>query len=98
MMQLSNLDADEERIKEELFLLLSFFILTFEFRSLSIKSVIVRNKSNFIELMKEFFENTEDDDSKNLMTALINKLNNIKIRLPSESKILINGKQKSETK
>jgi hypothetical protein len=32
MQQLGNLSDDEERIKEELFLLLSFFILTFEHR------------------------------------------------------------------
>ena len=32
MQQLGDLSDDEERIKEELFLLLSFFILTFEHR------------------------------------------------------------------
>lgn len=32
MIQLGNLNDDEERIKEELLLLLSFFILTFEHR------------------------------------------------------------------
>ena len=48
MMQLVNLHDDEERIKEELFLLLSFFILTYEHRDISIKNVIISNKENFI--------------------------------------------------
>jgi hypothetical protein len=35
---------EEERIKEELFLLLSFFILTYELRVEKIRTIISRNK------------------------------------------------------
>ena len=42
---------EEERIKEELFLLLSFFILTFELRGEKIRSIISRNKQNFLTLI-----------------------------------------------
>ena len=51
MEQLVNVPDDEERIKEELFLLLSFFILTFEYRTDKIKSIIFRNRENFILLI-----------------------------------------------
>lgn len=42
--------------------------------------------------MQDFSNNSEDEDSKNLMNALISKLNNIKVRSPTESKLLRNGK------
>ena len=51
MIAIGNLEDDEARIKEELFLLLSFFILTYEHRNQSIKTVIRNNKSNFIQIM-----------------------------------------------
>jgi len=44
MEQLVQVPDEEERIKEELFLLLSFFILTYEHRSNKIKSILFRNK------------------------------------------------------
>ena len=54
MQQLGSLSDDEERIKEELFLLLSFFILTFEHRQDRIKNIILKNKSNFISIIADF--------------------------------------------
>ena len=44
MEQLVQVPDEEERIKEELFLLLSFFILTFELRAEKIKSILFRNR------------------------------------------------------
>lgn len=44
MEQLVQIPDEEERIKEELFLLLSFFILTFELRADKIKQVLFRNR------------------------------------------------------
>ena len=40
MQQLGSVSDDNERIKEELFLLLSFFILTFEYRAEKIQHII----------------------------------------------------------
>jgi hypothetical protein len=54
MQQLGSLSDDEERIKEELFLLLSFFILTFEHRKDHIKNIILKNKTNFISIISDF--------------------------------------------
>lgn len=44
MEQLVEVPDEEEKIKEELFLLLSYFILTFEHRVDKIKTVIFRNR------------------------------------------------------
>lgn len=52
--QLGSLSDDEERIKEELFLLLSFFILTFEKRQEAIQDAIKKNKANIVGLIQEF--------------------------------------------
>ena len=54
MIQLGNLNDDEERIKEEVLLLLSFFILTFEHRTNKIRSIIMKNTSLFIKVMEDF--------------------------------------------
>jgi hypothetical protein len=63
MQQLGNLSDDEERIKEELFLLLSFFILTFEHRHERIRNIILKNKSNFISIIADFRQKVEDEDT-----------------------------------
>lgn len=68
---------EEERIKEELFLLLSFFILTFELRTDKIKSILYRNRENFQTLIDDFREKVEEEDTQQLMEALSYKLNNL---------------------
>ena len=51
MQQLGNLSDDEDRIREELFLILSFFILTFENRQDLIKKIIFKKmKTDIIVL------------------------------------------------
>ena len=54
MMQLGTSADGQERIKEELFLLLSFFILTFEYRKHRIRNMIVKNKRNLVGLIEDF--------------------------------------------
>jgi len=77
MQQLGDLSDDEERIKEELFLLLSFFILTFEHRQDRIKNIILKNKSNFISIISDFRQKVEDEDTQSLLDALASKLTHI---------------------
>tara|TARA_B110001450_G_C17543000_1_gene449397 strand:+ start:363 stop:782 length:420 start_codon:yes stop_codon:yes gene_type:complete len=77
MIHLGNLSDDEERIKEELLLLLSFFILTFEHRGSQIKKIIIRNSALFVTVMEDFNAKTDDEETKNLINALTSKLNNI---------------------
>jgi len=74
MIQLGNLSDEEERIKEELLLLLSFFILTFEHRDAKIKNIIMKNTGLFLEMMEDFSTKTEDEETKNLISALTSKL------------------------
>lgn len=64
MEQLVQVPDEEERIKEELFLLLSFFILTFELRADRIKSIIFRNKQNFLTLIDDFREKVDEEDTQ----------------------------------
>ena len=71
------MNDDEERIKEELLLLLSFFILTFEHRDAKIKNIIIRNIALLITVMEDFNTKTEDEETKNLINALTSKLKNI---------------------
>ena len=48
MIQISKTDdVSESKNKEQLFLLLSFFILTFEYRRETIKTMIFNNRDNF---------------------------------------------------
>jgi len=48
MIQISKTDdVSECKYKEQLFLVLSFFILTFEYRRDSIKAMIYKNRENF---------------------------------------------------
>lgn len=55
MMQISIVsDESEQKIKEELFLLISFFILTFEYRRDTIKTMIYKNRENFYQLIEKF--------------------------------------------
>jgi hypothetical protein len=77
MIHLGNLSDDEERIKEELLLLLSFFILTFEHRDPQIKKIIIRNSALFVTVMEDFNAKTDCEETKNLINALTSKLNNI---------------------
>lgn len=48
------LSEEEERIKEELFTLLSFFILTYDYRVDRIKEIIFRNKTNLLTVIDDF--------------------------------------------
>ena len=74
---MGDLSDDEERIKEELFLLLSFFILTFEHRQDRIKNIILKNKNNFISIISDFRQKVEDEDTQSLLDALASKLTHI---------------------
>ena len=69
MQQLGQMD-EMERIKEELFLLLSFFVLTFEHRGQRIQNIITKNKANFESIINDFSSKVEDEDTKQLLDAL----------------------------
>jgi len=77
MQQLGNLSDDEDRIREELFLILSFFILTFENRQDLIKKIIFKNRQNLFNLIDDFRNKSEDEDTQSLLDALEHKLKNI---------------------
>lgn len=77
MQQLGSLSDDEERIKEELFLLLSFFILTLGKRADRIRNIIKKNKENLISIIAEFKQKVEDEDTQQLMEVLISTLENL---------------------
>ena len=52
MIQISKTDdVSECKYKEQLFLVLSFFIHTFEYRRDSIKAMIYKNRENFYQLI-----------------------------------------------
>lgn len=61
---MGSLSDDEERIKEELFLLLSFFIMTFDRREDKIKNIIKKNKENLTSIISDFGVKAEDSDTK----------------------------------
>ena len=77
MQQLGNLSDDEDRTREELFLILSFFILTFENRQDLIKKIIFKNRQNLFNLIDDFRNKSEDEDTQSLLDALEHKLKNI---------------------
>ena len=77
MQQLGNLSEEETRIKEELFMLLYFFIMTFEKRQDRIRNIILKNKENLVTIIQEFEEITTEDENKNLMQTMLDKLDNI---------------------
>lgn len=71
MIQISRTDdVSEGKNKEQLFLLLSFFILTFEYRRETIKTMIYNNRENFYQLIDQFDATVDDEDASNLLTAL----------------------------
>lgn len=74
---MGNCTDDDERIKEELFLLLSFFIMTFEKRAYPIQNIILKNKANLIGIIDDFKSVAEDEDTKSLMQVLIDNLQSI---------------------
>lgn len=86
MVQISTVNEDsEQKIKEELFLLLSFFILTFEYRILTIKTIIYNNRQNFYELIDQFNATIDEEDSGNediinLLEALKQKLEGLELQ------------------
>jgi len=57
-------NATESKIKEELFLLLSFFILTYEYRIVSIQSLLFKNRDNFYSLIGEFKADVEEEETE----------------------------------
>jgi hypothetical protein len=77
LVQLGDAAEDDERIKEELFLLLSFFIITFPERADKIQNIILKNKNNLIEIINDFHETAEEEDTKSLMSVLVSKLEEI---------------------
>lgn len=80
MVQLLLVSVDEVRIKEELFNLLSMFILTYEARGDRIKRDLFKNREKLIGVLTDFrehAENAEEDELVQLMTILINKLRGV---------------------
>lgn len=71
MQQLGETTDDDERIKEELFLLLSFFIITFPHRVLKIQNIILKNKNSLIDIINDFHETAEEEETKNMMGVLV---------------------------
>lgn len=70
--------ADEEiRIKEELFNLISLFILTFEMRSERIQTIIRKNSDKMIKKVLEFKEQDQEEEIRGIMDLLANKLEKI---------------------
>ena len=61
-------------MKEELFLLLSFFILTLDHRKPVIQNLLVKNSKGLLEMFEEQERESENDDDKQLMTHLSNEL------------------------
>ena len=74
MQQLGILSEDETRIKEELFMLLYFFIMTFEKREDRIRNIISKNKDNLVKIIENFEEHTTEEENKNLMQTMLDKL------------------------
>ena len=80
MVQLLQVSDDEVRIKEELFNLLSVFILTYEARGDRIKRDLYKNREKLIGVLTDFQkhgENAEEEELVQLMTILINKLSGV---------------------
>ena len=67
----------ESKINEELFLLLSFFILTYEYRCDAIQSILYKNRENFYAIIGDFIQTVEEEKTEQLLTALESKLYNI---------------------
>ena len=86
-------DEQEEKLKSGLFCLLSFFILTFEYRSDVIKTVIYNNRKNFKRIIDQFQANLDDEDTVSLLQAIVNKLDNLV--WDPQSPLLPNVKKKS---
>lgn len=76
--KLGSLPDEDEKIKEPLFMLLSFFILTFENRQPRIQNNILKNKDNLFSVINDFQEKVEDPDTLNLLKALITKLQTLR--------------------
>jgi len=74
MQQLGSLADDEERIKEELFMLLSFFIKTFYDRQEKIRNIIIKNRDNLVSITEDMKRTAEEDDVKVMMELLIDRL------------------------
>ena len=51
MEQLITLPDDEKRIKEELFRLLWFFIMTYDSRQERIRTIILKNRQNLVAVI-----------------------------------------------
>lgn len=80
MVQLLQVGDDEVRIKEELFNLLSMFILTYEARGDRIRRDLYTNREKLIGVLTDFKrhgENSEEEELVQLMTILINKLRGV---------------------
>jgi hypothetical protein len=77
MEQLVDLPDDEKRIKEELFKLLWFFIMTFDHRVDKVKTIITKNKDKMILVVKEFMEQGLEEEEQRMMEGLVFKLENL---------------------
>ena len=76
MVQLGTLEDDEKRIKEELFRLLWFFVMTYESRQERVKTTIRRNKENFKRVVEDFIELGVEEEQQ-MLEGLIAKLDTI---------------------
>ena len=77
MEQLGTLPDDEKRIKEELFRLLWFFIMTFYSRQQRIKKIILKNRSTLKQVIQEFSEQGLEEEEEAIMQGLNAKLDSL---------------------
>lgn len=80
MVQLLQVSDGEVRIKEELFNLLSMFILTYEARGDRIRRDLYKNREKLIGVLTDFKkhgENSEEEELVQLMSILVNKLRGV---------------------
>ena len=75
MIQISQTDEQSHsKYKEQLFLLLSFFILTYEYRHKTIRTIIFNNRDNFKKMIEQFDATIDDEDCSHLLRTLCQKL------------------------
>jgi len=74
MQQLAELPDDEKRIKEELFRLLWFFIMTFDSRLERIRTIIKNNRELLVQVIGEFKETGLEEEEERMMEGLVAKL------------------------
>ena len=60
-----------DRIKEELILLLSYFLMTFELRTNKIKKIITKNAHNLHVLINQIAQNNDNEEMTSIYDTII---------------------------